>query len=73
MGSMHGPVGIAQQFTRQDDQVSPLASDNLIGLLGAGDKTDRGSSNIRLAPDLFSEGHLVARGKWYPGCGYVSS
>ncbi len=55
------PIGMAQQFTTQCDQVCPSVAQNILDLLQAADQADCDGRDLTFAPDCFRETHLVAR------------
>ena len=70
---MHGPVGIAQQLTRQQYQVGLAIAHDLIGLRSGGDHADRAGGDAGFAPDALGEGNLISRADRNNGVRYQAT
>lgn len=57
---MNGPVGVAEEFAGEENEVGLAAGDDGVGLGGVGDETDCGSGDICFAADAFGELRLEA-------------
>jgi hypothetical protein len=55
------PIRIAQELTRQNDQIRLSGSNDVIGLRGICDHPNRARSNARVPPDSFGKFRLVSR------------
>lgn len=58
--SVEGPVGVAEEFAGEKDNVSLTVADDLVGLLGRGDHADRAGDDRGFAADGFGVGNLIA-------------
>ena len=54
------PVGVAQHFAADQNEVGLAAANDVVGLLGRGDQADRRGRDRRFAADLRGELGLVA-------------
>jgi len=54
------PVGVAQEFTSDEDEVGLAGADDVRGLSGAGDHADGAGEDAGLGADGFREGRLIA-------------
>ena len=62
-GGVERPVGVAQKFTSDDDEVGLAGADDVRGLSGVGDHADGAGEDAGLGTDGFSEGRLIAGAK----------
>jgi hypothetical protein len=61
VGGAQRPVGIAEQFASQQDEVGLPGGDDVLGLLGRGDHADGSSEDSGcLAADALGKGSLIA-------------
>jgi len=58
---MKGPVGVAEQFAGQKDEICLTGADDLVGLGWLGDHPDGGGWYRCLAADGVGVMHLIAR------------
>ncbi len=72
-GGVDGPVGIAEHFASQEDEVGFAVFDDAVGLGGFGDHADGGGGDVGLSADAGGEGDLVAGGDGDFGVGRVAS
>ena len=57
---MERPVGVAQEFTSDEDEVGLAGADDVRGLGGVGDHADGAGEDAGLRADGFREGRLIA-------------
>ena len=62
-GGVERPVGVAQEFTSDDDEVGLAGADNVRGLSGVSDHADGAGEDAGLGTDGFSEGRLITGAK----------
>ena len=67
---VHGPVGIAEEFTSQQDQVGLAVANDLIGLGRLRDHAHGTGGNSGFAADAVGEGRLVTGAEGDPDSGY---
>lgn len=73
VGGVEGPVGVAEDFPGEEDEVCLAGAEDVICLSGAGDHADGAGGQGGLAADGFSEGGLVSGADGDLGGGEVSS
>ena len=59
-GGAEGPVGFAEEFAGEQDDVGLAGADDLVGLGGVGDHADGAGGEAGFAADAVGEGDLVA-------------
>ena len=59
-GGVNGPVGVAEHFAGQEDEIGVSGGDDVVGLMRIGDHADGGSGDVGFVADLGSKGNLVA-------------
>ena len=59
-GGVERPVGVAQEFTSDDNEVGLAGADDVRGLSGVGDHADGAGEDAGLGADGFREGRLIA-------------
>lgn len=72
-GGVHGPIGVAEHFPGQEDEVGLAVGHNVIGLVWIGNHADSGGGDVGLAADPGSEPYLVARAEWDLGVGDLAA
>src|SRR5699024_9225072 len=63
LGRINREIGIAQRFSADQDDVSLLGHENVLGLEGFGNQPDGSSWHTGAATDCFSKRHLVSRAR----------
>ena len=73
LGSVEGPVRIAEHCARQQDEVGFFFGNDFVGLLRVGDHADGGGGDGGFSADACSEGSLIARTDGNGGMGYEAA
>ncbi len=72
-GSVKRKIRVAEELAGEKDKVSLSIADNVVGLLGGRDKTNRTGGDARCATDLFGEWNLITRGGRDLGVGHQAA
>ena len=72
-GGVDGPVGVAEEFAGEKDEVGLAGGDDGVGLGGVSDQSDGGGGDVGLAADSFSELNLEAGGDGDFGVGDLAA